>query len=401
MTRLRRVLSTGTILGILFLIASCSKLGLPLQVSHKDTSHEIVSNSLALTEKWQFQSEDRIAFPPTTSDGIVFVKTTQSPIALDTSSQSKLVALNAETGEKLWESAFSGLFKDIGPIVSKGVVVVPVNAQRALRGIDKETGEKIWELSGRDTSDYVHGLTMSDKFIFAASGIDPIRVFALDPETGKLIWEKSGEYPSRSLVDVIYQNGKLYVLFTTDIYVLNADTGETLQKLRVGAPSYDRPTYDMDSLFMNPQKGIWSINLSNGVLNWAFTPECILLQDEGPTRQGRYFLYAPTPSTENVYVTGGCRKVFGLDKQTGMVKWEYDNKNEGTISRMAILDDIGYIMFTDGTILGLDLETGTEVGRLTTSSAKGQWEVNRQGVAASLSKLFFTFGDNTLFAFGK
>ena len=113
------------------------------------------------------------------------------------------------------------------------------------------------------------------------------------------------------------------------------------------------------------------------------------------------FSYAPSPLGQSVYITGGCGTVFALDMKTGKTKWQYNIGVAESVSYLAELGGVGYVMFDDGSVRAIDLDNGTEKGLFKITPTKLQWEFNAQGLAAGDDMLYVTFGDKVVYAFGK
>ncbi len=366
--------------------------------------HTIVSNGLPLQLKWQFAADDRIVFAPHVLDGIVFIKTANSDCPLSDESQARLIALDAATGRKLWETSFTGLLTDVGPIVWQNVVIATVDKEGALRALDKSTGRVLWEIPPRDPPDTIERLTEEGPFVYVLSGIYPVRVYALDPSNGRKVWEQSGRFPSRFVETLVIHNHQVYVVFDDSVYVLDPKTGQIMRTYSMTVEAFGRPSYADSLLFWNPEQSIIALDLDSMQMRWQFSPECIknLNRNEGRVRTAKYFLYAPSPIGDTVYTTGGCRVIFALDRNTGKEKWVYDAKGIGTISYVVGSNGLGYAMFSDWSVRALDLSTGEERGRLVTkTSPETSWDVNMQGLAAWDEMLYMTFLDRNVYAFGQ
>lgn len=383
-------------------MAACFPFPLTADNPGTNQTRTLVSSTLPLDVKWQVNTDSPIRFRPYALDGMVLVKTTESGCARCRDSKARLMAFDALIGNKLWESPFSGLFNDIAPILVDDLVIFPISADTALRAVNKRTGVAIWETQTQEQIDNVHGLASDSGLIFVASGIEPVRVYALNPHTGAIVWENSKEFPARSLETLYVANDKLYILFVTAIFVLDPKTGETLQRYTRNMPSYGPPSFHEGIAYITREGGIESIDLVSAMTNWSFEPDCIQdsNQNEGPVRKGRFFLYTPSLTNDSAYVTGGCRKIFALD-MAGNEQWSYSGDNIGTISKLIALDGYGFVMFRDGSIRALDLATGKEKGRAETSPKPVTSFADGQGLDASNKMIFATFGDRTLFAFSK
>jgi hypothetical protein len=131
----------------------------------------------------------------------------------------------------------------------------------------------------------------------------------------------------------------------------------------------------------------------------------------------------PTVTTDTLYLPSASDGVVAFNRATYNIKWIYPPPppNPGlagpleTESSVAILDDIGYVIFSDATLRAFDLETGQELGYWQPRKEDlWDWRVctfppppvdciesARAGLTASEDTLFVSFGDGKLYAFGK
>lgn len=389
-----------TIAALLLTLVACMPFGFLKDPPETMQTQSVGSNTLPLNLKWQVHTDDPIRFRPYALDGMVLIKTSTQDCAFCRASKAKLIALDAVSGEKLWESSFTGLFNDISPISFNDLIIFPINADTSLRAVSKETGEAVWETV---LSENMDSLIHDDKYVFVSSGIDPSTVYAIDPTSGKIVWENSKDIPIRSRSVLSLDDGKLVSVFDTRVLVFEPKTGRLVRQTPANLPAFDAPMYQDGKAFFNPEKGIWAINVDSGQAIWAFEPDCIKdgNENEGQKRLGRYFLYAPSVLQATVYVTGGCKSVFALDAETGQLKWTYKSDNVGTMSHLLVIDMLGYVLFRDGSIRAIDLHTGQEKGRAITTFVPFANFPSNQGLATWINMLYVTFGGRTVLAFGQ
>jgi outer membrane protein assembly factor BamB len=374
--------------------SQCDKWGQP---------HKIISNTLPLTTRWQFETEDPILFQPQIVEGTVFLKTSNLTCFPSNPTDTKLIALDAVTGKKLWDNTFVG-WTAIAPVVTKDAVATPINAEQAVRGLDKATGQVLWEFNLPKYGGPIRALSNDEQYIYVAAGLDLQSVYALDAQTGTVAWAQSGKFPPRQIMGLFVESGQVIVVLHESIFVLDSQTGNIEKQYGANlATTQSRFSYDDDTIYVYPE-GITAVDWKSGLEKWTFSPKCI--QDkqlnEGPERSSRNFLFPPTPIGEKIYTTGGCHVIFALNKESGSEKWVYDNDGKSSISQIAPLNGLGYVMFNDRSIRAIDLETGQEEGRLTTQTEKpAAWAPGLQGVATAKDMLYFSMGDRVLYAFGE
>jgi hypothetical protein len=114
--------------------------------------------------------------------------------------------------------------------------------------------------------------------------------------------------------------------------------------------------------------------------------------------------------------------VVAFTRATYEIKWLYPSPqrqdNSGSfrpLSQVAILNGLGYIIFSEATVWAFDLESGQEVGYWQPNVEElREWRVctypeprfdcieeARAGLATSEDTLFVSFGDGNLYAFGE
>jgi outer membrane protein assembly factor BamB len=130
----------------------------------------------------------------------------------------------------------------------------------------------------------------------------------------------------------------------------------------------------------------------------------------------------PTVTETMMYLPALDDGVVAFDRTNYEAKWIYPSpiptSGSGpvyTLSRIALLNEIGYVIFSDATLRAFDLETGQEVGHWQPSAEDLiDWrvciypnprseciEAARAGLTASEDTRFVSFGDGTLYAFGE
>jgi hypothetical protein len=134
----------------------------------------------------------------------------------------------------------------------------------------------------------------------------------------------------------------------------------------------------------------------------------------------------PTVTANMMYLATPVKGVVAFDRNTFEIKWMYqsERKLQGNkvhpITSVAILDGIGYTIFSDATLGAFDLRTGQELGFWQpTWFDLARWPVcaspwstgaipfvscslsAQPGLTVSDDTLFVSFGDGKLYAFGK
>lgn len=362
---------------------------------------KITANTLPVKQKWQAEISEPIIYAPTILDGLVIVKTSESSCPLSTDSKVHIHALDFATGRELWKSSYVGLLDDIPPILFQDLVIFPINAEESLRSVNRNTGSNVWDIGFKNLMGSVKALASDDRRLFVVSGIDPPKISAFDPLTGKSLWEQQGPFPAKRFRTIRVYDGELFAFFSTSIYVLGRETGEILRKDSTDFMSYNTPTAIDNMLFRNDNESIVAFELNSMQDSWRFAPTCHQKPYLNPWPSHSMFLFAPNSYGDSVFVTGGCGTIFALRRDRGSVIWSYDTGEAESISPLVKLGDAGYVKFTDGSIRAIGLADGAILGRLDTDSHAVVWSSSDKGLAVFKDTLYFSLGDQRLYAFDK
>lgn len=173
-------------------------------------------------EIWSFEHSP--SYLPAVKDGVAYVPGPGSELVTDPETgrdeivrgpdHNVFFALDAETGEEMWEFRLNNSFED-EPVVSDERVYVP-DRREGFWALDLETGEEDWFF---DMNDPAHrGLAFAEGTVYVSSSEG---TQAVDPETGDEIWSHGLGGPVSVADGVVYIEG-------TEIHAVDATTGETL-----------------------------------------------------------------------------------------------------------------------------------------------------------------------------
>lgn len=157
-------------------------------------------------------------------------------IPWDHEGQSKLFAVNAETGEEKWSVDRDEPTTWSTPLITefKGKVQVITNGTNRVRSYDLETGKVIWECGGQVTNPIPTPIRFGDSVI-VATGYRGFSIMSIKldsqgdvTDTAQVNWKRSDAAPYVSS-PVLYDN-RLYFTKSRDaIYsVVNANTGDVI-----------------------------------------------------------------------------------------------------------------------------------------------------------------------------
>ncbi|MFQ5398503.1 MAG: PQQ-binding-like beta-propeller repeat protein [Anaerolineae bacterium] len=178
-------------------------------------------------------ADDRIVAAPLQVENRVFVGTANN----------KLLALDAETGNLLWEFEVGhGIWGQ--PSFKDGVLYVS-SLDRSVHALDAETGSELWqtELGGA-----IAGKPVTDENLVYVSSFDG-KLHALDMAAGQEQWAVEAE-------DWIWEaptldNGVLYFADVKgNVYAVTATGGEHIWSQQIGHPIQTRPVVVGDKVFI-------------------------------------------------------------------------------------------------------------------------------------------------------
>ncbi len=339
---------------------------------------KVVTSSLPLAATWEFTAPLTINWAPIVERGTVLVR-----------SEYGLQAIDGATGRKIWEHQSGRSGGDTFSIATDGNIVA-VDGGKTLRVLDFASGQEIWhqEIVG---SDRIRSLAMDDERVYAASTIAVSQAAAYDIRSGKLVWRQDKLVP-RSMFGIHLSGDSLYV-FSGGRFILDKHTGAITGQLgELAFNSRLSPVVSGQTLFIASLDGtLRAIDLLSLDPRWALTPEC-------STYRGDFEF--PTIVSDIVYAASGCSEVYAVDMPTGRKLWTYrPSADLRASSSVAVLDGIGYVVYSDGSLRAIDLRSGEPVGVLQTEPAVVPGVVHGSGAAVGNGFVYAYFGGRELFAF--
>ncbi len=358
--------------------------------------------SFPLSLKWQIDLGRSTYEYPAYQDGLVLMPA-------DGIMTSNWYGIDAQTGQMVWEQ----WTKVVGEpwlghnylrcLTSQYLVI---SGSWSFMAFDTRTGDLVWK------KDHANIASCSETMIFY-SEVPRNSVSTADLVTGQDLWR--GTEPSKNFSGLIYNSGAGELLGTHagDFYVIEPQTGQLKHSFPiVSQPSQGGPPWGRGSMFLIDRGELF---VGTAILD-ARTGEVIHKEN----RYGSGLL--PTVTVDTMYFPSLSDGVVAFDRSNYEVKWIYpsplskiDAVPLDTISSVAILDGIGYIIFDDATLRAFDLDNGQELGYWQPSKEDlMDWRVctypnprsdcivpARAGLATSEDTLFVSFGDGKLYAFGK
>ena len=164
---------------------------------------------------WRFEAPTEL-WGATVTDGVV----------LTSGDNNVVYALDASSGELLWEYEDAGVSAAADGIAYVSVSIAPdyfvyvVNPQREVHALDASTGEPLWTHEGLGFAAVAGGIVYIGSWDY--DDAEEGTLYALSAYNGERLWEYNVEAPSHWPVA---SDGVIYLLTTEAVHALNASTG--------------------------------------------------------------------------------------------------------------------------------------------------------------------------------
>lgn len=179
-------------------------------------------------------------------------------IQYDTGTGGRMLALNVNDGNTVWDIARANNIAWSSPILAElnGKVQVVTSTDPNVAGYDVETGEERWKIAAM-MGEVGASCAFSDGLVFANN--EYASLVAIKPGTApSIVWEKY-DYLSEAASPVAY-NGLLFLGTSYGVFVCyDALTGEMIYEKELGAPLYSSPMVADGKVYQMDNKGVMHI----------------------------------------------------------------------------------------------------------------------------------------------
>ncbi|MBN2774827.1 MAG: PQQ-binding-like beta-propeller repeat protein, partial [Prolixibacteraceae bacterium] len=178
-------------------------------------------------------------------------------VQFDTNSGGKVLALNAENGETVWETKRDCGISWASPVLAvfKGKMQVILTADPIVAGYDTETGEELWKVECM-MGEVGPSVTTGEGMVFAAN--EYARLAAIDPLTATIKWED--DYYLPEVASPVCADGLLIVATSYGILVCyDAKTGDLLWEEDYGTGFYASPVVADNKIYAIDTDGVMHI----------------------------------------------------------------------------------------------------------------------------------------------
>lgn len=169
-------------------------------------------------------------------------------VQYDTQSGSRVLALNVENGETLWETPRTSGVSWASPILANvdGKRVLILLANPDLSAYDIDTGQQLWSvncMSGEVGPSPAYG----GGLVYAAN--EYARMVGVNPKTGEQVWQDNYYLPE--VASLLYHDGLVYVATTFAVLAaFEASTGEFLWEFDTDDGFYSSPVIADNRLYI-------------------------------------------------------------------------------------------------------------------------------------------------------
>lgn len=313
---------------------------------------------------WTFDTPGPIYASPTIANGLAYFATVNIPTEQFIGNY--MFALNAQTGQLVWDNYLALGGDWVTPTVSNGIVYVPSALREGKSGgvnaFDALTGSPVWQ-------------KFTNYGDWAPITVDP---------TGQHVYVAGGN-PCYSATPPPTNDG-----CSGNLIDYNPTTGAANWTYKFPDISGDddastAPAYDNGVLFEGVKNGIfYAISATTGQVLWQYNTG----------QSGDYGIFSSAAIYNGtVYFASNDHYIHALDEQTGALKWEF--KTGGFIyGSVSIANGVLYECGVDRIVRALDANTGQQLWSYNTGMPlSGGSPVISNGV------LYVTGGDGSLYAF--
>jgi outer membrane protein assembly factor BamB len=297
-----------------------------------------------LNERWVFKCKDSVEGSPAVVNGVVYFS----------SADKHLYAVELATGKEKWKVKLGPM--RAAPVVCGNRVLVG-DLEGRVHCVDTNSGAKIWTYTSPDGGEIASGCNLhGENVLVAAQGMPLI---CLDKD-GKKLWDfpidgGSNGTPTVS-GDMVFASG-----CDSTFHSIDAKTGKELWNVPItGQAAATTAAAEGFAFIGTVTNDVLAIDLKTQKIAWTFTPA-----------QKAQAFYASAAVTDSLVVVGSRdKKVYALDRKTGVMKWSF--VTDGMVdSSPVVINDRVYVgcLSVPGEFFVLDLKTGNKFQQLTLDSA--------------------------------
>ncbi len=293
-----------------------------------------------LEKLWAFETGDRVWSTAAVVDGVVYIG----------SSDSKVYAMDFQTGEKKWE--YEVEFDVEGPILVVDNKVIATSLDGYAYCLKAADGERLWKFE--TDGDIIGGANYvrhENAGLRILVGSKDYNLYCIDAETGKKVWH----YEATNFINATPTVWKNYAMFggcDAIMHMVNSRTGRADATINTQGYVAKAGAVYKDHLYVGNYVGeLLCIDLKEGELKWAFAGD-----------RGEPMFTAPAVADGKAVI--GCRdgRLYCVDVTGDCPEklWDFRTRNE--INSSPVICN-GKVIFgsDDGRLYILNLADGKEL----------------------------------------
>lgn len=293
---------------------------------------------------WRYTERPLLEFPPIYVGGTIYA----------VNNSGFVFALNAKTGEKIWERRIGRLNASSPTYYKHRLYIVNLVPGHIVK-LNAKNGAIVWKktLPGRAESSPV----VVDNSVYF--GCEDGKLYSLSTVNGDIRWGTQLGGPVKAAP--AYDDGKLYVGdYGGDMNAVEAKTGKLLWQTGSlgtgvsGGEFYSTPAVAFGRVYAgNNDDRVYSFDASDGELAWTYST-------------GGYVYSSPTVastkhSPPTVYIGSFDGNIYALNAKDGTVRWSRSTGGQ-VIGSLSAIGEIVYVAeFTNQRTIGYMMHSGKKV----------------------------------------
>lgn len=315
---------------------------------------------------WTKDLGDPTRSAPTVADGVIYA-----------GAHFKALALDAETGEAVWELETNGPLHY--SLAVAGTKLYAGMLDHRLLALDRDTGDIDWEF--RAQGPITTSPLVSNGIVYFGSS--DAFIYALDASNGNVIWKEEIQGQVRS--SVALYDGKLFASDTEgNLHILNARTGQSRHRFRTPTLATSAPV-PANGLVYFPSGGtLYAVDANAREIPWAFQIKRVWTLfwvwrlpgiPSPPAQKGGVWLFtperqqspgiiaSPAVTPEAFYVGDVKGNFYAGDAISGAKLWQFQS-GAGILASPVVLGDRVYFGNQAGVFYSLDRTSGKVLWQL-------------------------------------
>lgn len=272
--------------------------------------------------------------------------------------EGRLMAIDAESGKKLWsiktKQPFSG-----GPTVGDELLIMGT-IDGAVIAFDVDNGNERW--SARVSSEVLSGAGIADDVV-VVRGIDG-RVFGLDAETGARLWIHDHSVPLLTLrgnADLLVRGSTVYVGYDDgSVTALRTDDGSLIWNQSIVSPEGRTELERLSDIGTN------MVIVASDLIVSSYKDRVVSLAADS----GRMLWFKDISSVTGITVdrthlavSDSSGNLWLLDRRNGATQWKIDQMTNRGLGRPAFYGDYIVVGDKEGYLHWISISDGSFVAR--------------------------------------